>query len=137
MEKLLAVLADYANVTQEGKLNIMGIFGELNPPVLPFNLPQAFLVTLFSAGAAEIGTDKKMRVVLLDGDGKQVVSIEQSVKLPSPKRPGDRLNINFVLGMAGIRFERAGDYAFSILVGDEEKASIPLRVNEVPKGAQQ
>jgi hypothetical protein len=35
MEVTLAVLADYANVTGSGKLNVMGIFGEVNPPVLP------------------------------------------------------------------------------------------------------
>ena len=32
----VAVLADYANVSQDGKLNIMGIFQEINPSFLPF-----------------------------------------------------------------------------------------------------
>lgn len=44
MDVNLALLADYANVSQDGKLNIMGIFQEVNPPVLPFALPQMYLV---------------------------------------------------------------------------------------------
>src|SRR5215217_3944288 len=47
MEVKLAVLADYANVSQDGKLNIMGIFQEINAPSLPFPLPQMFLVVPF------------------------------------------------------------------------------------------
>ncbi|MCX6382155.1 MAG: hypothetical protein NT023_22205 [Armatimonadetes bacterium] len=29
MDLTLAVLADYANITEDGKLNIMGVFGEI------------------------------------------------------------------------------------------------------------
>jgi hypothetical protein len=50
MEVTVAVLADYANVSQDGKLNIMGIFQEINATSLPFVLPQMYLVMSFSAG---------------------------------------------------------------------------------------
>ena len=49
MEVSLAVLSDYANVTGDGKLNIMGLFGEINPPVLPFSLPTMFLALALTA----------------------------------------------------------------------------------------
>ena len=32
-----------------------------------------------------------------------------------------------------VKFEKSGDYQFSVLVGDDEKYNIPLRVNEIPK----
>ena len=40
MDVTVAVLADYANVSQDGKLNIMGIFQEINPPMLPGLAPK-------------------------------------------------------------------------------------------------
>jgi len=38
MRVKLAVLADYASITREGKLNILGIFDEINPQQLPATL---------------------------------------------------------------------------------------------------
>jgi hypothetical protein len=40
----LAVLADYANVSQEGKLNILGVFQEVNPVAFPAGVPQMFVL---------------------------------------------------------------------------------------------
>lgn len=133
MDVSLGVLADYASVTQDGKLNIMGIFGEINPPLLPFALPMMYLVLVFEASPAEIDTDKTIRVALLSGDGKQIIGLDQTVKVPKPKRPGTRVSMNAVFGMGGARFEQAGDYAFSVLIGGEEKKSVPLHVNEPVK----
>ena len=39
MQVPLAVLADSANVSQEGKLNIMGIFTQINAQSLPCDTP--------------------------------------------------------------------------------------------------
>jgi hypothetical protein len=128
MNVTLAVLCDYANVTQDGKLNILGTFGEINPPFLPFAMPQMFVVSSLTASAAE-PRQKHIRIVLLAADGKQVFVAEQDVVLPDPPRPGQRINLNAIFGMQGVNLEQAGDYAFSIQVGGEEKASIPLHVN--------
>ncbi len=129
----LAVLADYANVSQDGKLNIMGIFQEVNPPFLPFPMPQMYLVLSFSAGPAEFGTDRNLRVVLLHSDGQEILELEAQMRVPTSNRPGSRAYINEAVGLAGVMFEQGGDYAFSILVGDDEKATVPLHVNEPPQ----
>jgi hypothetical protein len=126
----VAVLADYANVSQDGKLNIMGIFQEINPPVLPFQLPQMYLVLSFSAGPAEFETNRDIRVALLHSDGQEVLTLGAQMRVPRPNRPGSRAYINEAVGLAGVMFERHGDYAFSVLVGDDEKANVPLHVNE-------
>lgn len=130
MDVTVAVLADYANVSQDGKLNIMGIFQEINPPVLPFALPQMYLVLSFSAGPAEFDTVRNIRIPLLHSDGQELLAMEAQMTIPRPKRLGSRAYINQTIGLAGVTFERPGDYAFSILVGDDEKATAPLHVNE-------
>jgi hypothetical protein len=137
MEVTVAVLADYANVSQDGKLNIMGIFQEINPPVLPFPMPQMYLVISFSAGPAEFGTVRNIRIPLLHTDGEELLAMEAQMTVPKPNRPGSRAYINQTVGLAGVVFERPGAYAFSVLVGDDEKATVPLYVNEPSTGGEQ
>jgi hypothetical protein len=132
----VAVLADYANVSQDGKLNIMGIFQEINPPILPFPMPQMYLVFSLSAGPAEFDTTRNLRIPLLHSDGEELLSMEAQMTVPRPVRPGSRAYINQTIGLAGVTFGRAGDYAFSILIGDDEKATVPLHVNEPRAGGE-
>lgn len=134
MDVKLAVLADYANVSQDGKLNLMGIFQEINAPALPFQLPQMYLVLTFEAGPAEFGSQKELRIVLLDGDGNENIALEGQVQVPRPVRQGSRAYINEAIGLAGVPFEKAGDYGFAILVGGETKDTVPLHVNDLSKG---
>jgi hypothetical protein len=130
MDVTVAVLADYANVSQDGKLNIMGIFEEINPPVLPFALPQMYLVLSFSAGPAEADTVRNIRIPLLHSDGQEIFSLKAQMRVPKANRPGSRAYMNEAIGLAGLKFAQAGDYAFHILIGDDEKATVPLHVNE-------
>ncbi len=129
MDVTLAVLADYANVSEDRKLNIMGIFQEVNPPVLPFALPQMYLVVSFVAGPAEFETVKDIKVALLDNDGNEMLALEGQVRVPRPQ-PGRRAYMNQLIGLAGVTFERPGDYGFAILVGGETKETVLLHVNK-------
>jgi hypothetical protein len=130
MDVTLAVLADYATVSQDGKLSVMGIFQEVNPPVLPFALPQMYLVVSFAAGPAEFGSVKNIKIALLDDDGNEILGLEGQAPVPRPPRPGSRAYMNQVIGLNGTTFERPGDYAFAILVSGETKATVPLYVNK-------
>jgi hypothetical protein len=134
MDVTLAVLADYANVSQDGKLNVMGIFQEVNPPVLPFALPQMYLVVSFEAGPAEFGSVKDIRFALLDSDGNEMLALEGQAEVPRPQRPGSRAYINEVIGLNGITFQHPGDYGFSVLVAGETRETVSLHVNQPMKG---
>ncbi len=134
MDVKLAVLADYANVSKDGKLNIMGIFQEINAPSLPFPLPQMYLVLTFEAGPAEFGSEKQLRIVLVDSDGNERMGLEGRVQVPRPPRRGTPAYINEAIGLAGVPFDKAGDYHFAILVGGETKETVPLHVSDLSKG---
>jgi Family of unknown function (DUF6941) len=134
MDVNLAVLADYANVSQDGKLNIMGIFQEVNPPFLPFPLPQMYLIVSFVAGPAEFDSVKDVRIALLDNDGSEMLALGGQVQVPRPPMPGRRAFINQVIGLNGVSFEHPGGYEFSILIGGETKGTVALHVNEPSTG---
>jgi hypothetical protein len=132
LDVTLAVLADYAS--GDNKLNIMGVFSELNPPALPHIHPMMFIVVTYEGSPAESGTEKDLRIVLLSGDGKTLLQLDQRISVPQPSRPGSRTSMNAILGLNGVTFEAAGDYHFSVLVNGEEKRAIPLRVNAPKTG---
>ncbi|MGB3906069.1 MAG: hypothetical protein WBB22_14235, partial [Anaerolineae bacterium] len=69
MKMTLALLADYANVSQEGKLNIMGIFDRIFTRAFPTAHPEMRLVMRFEFGAAELGRERRLEVKTLDADG--------------------------------------------------------------------
>lgn len=127
MDVPLAVLADYANVTREGKLNIMGIFGRVFAPVLPFVLPQMQLVMVLQYGPAERGGDKTLEIRLLMADGEQLLGLTSVFQIPADAPLAGE--INQTLALNGATFPRYGDYAFHILINGEPKRELHFRVD--------
>jgi len=132
MEVGLALLADYANVTREGKLNVMGLFTIINAPRLPWVHPQMQVVLQLEAGAAEWETQKDIQVKLLDADANSLLDVRGSVKIPRGEA-GRRVHVNSIMTFANVKFQTEGDYVFAILIGGETKKELPLRVMHVPK----
>ena len=134
MDVKLAVLADFASITREGKLNILGIFDEINPPNLPAQLPIFYVVVSYEAGPAEFDTEKSTQIALTDADGDVMVRLEQRITVPRAIRPGTRSTMNQISGIVGLPFPKAGDYQFAILVDGREEKTIRLRINEPREG---
>jgi len=130
MDVRLATVCDYAMVSQEGKLSLLGMFDQINPPKLPFVFPQLFLVTVFEAPSVEAGSTKEVRFILDGEDGDPVLTIDQLVHVPQAPVRGQPIVMNNVLGLGGIEFRQPGAYAFHILVGGDERARVPLKVNK-------
>lgn len=128
----LAVLADYASVAHDGKINIMGVIQEVNTSGLPFPLPQMYLVFSLEAEPAEYGKEFLIRVILRheNGEGGQILDLKGPAQVPQPQRPG-RVITNQLIGLSGVSLEYAGTYIFSINVGEEEVTTVPLDVNVV------
>lgn len=127
MEVPLAVLADAANVSQEGKLNIFGIFNRLWAMNFPAQHPQMQLVLAFEADHAEAEQTKTLEVQLRDGDGTKLMAISGKLKVPKGEA-GYPIRINHMLPLNGLRFEKPGDYVFKILVNGETKNSVSFSV---------
>jgi len=53
MDLTYLLAADYANITRDGKLNVMGIFSIINAPGFPAVHPQMYLVAQLTAGPFE------------------------------------------------------------------------------------
>lgn len=126
MDIAFALLADAANISREGKLNILGAFDRIYGGKFPLTWPRMVLVTRFVASPAEYGSEKSLEIVTLDADGKRLASASGKMRVPSGQA-GRQLKINHVLPMS-ITFPDAGPYSIEILVNGEPKAAVPLDV---------
>ena len=130
MDVSLALLADAANVSGDGKLNILGVFNALGAATFPVVHPQMALVLRFEATRAESGKSRQVELQLADNDGSKLFQISAQLVVP-PGQPGTPIRLNHILMLNNIQFPKAGDYVFNVLVGDDQKAAIDLRLVEV------
>jgi len=131
MDVTLAVLADYANVTKEGKTNILGIFDIMYSKTFPFVWNTMQLVIRFKAPRSEANTTKSVLVKLLDADGKQILEIGGQFTLGKPNNNAMNIQTNQFLVLNNLKFEKPGDYVFSVLVNGDEKSTVPLKVVKI------
>lgn len=130
MEVKIALLADAANVSQEGKLNILGSFDTINTQVFPCVHPQMVLVMRFDASRAEIGQTKQIDIRLLDPDGRQLGAVAGAFPVPDAP-PGQRVTIGNILPLSNTIFERAGDHQFIIMISGETKYEVMIRIVDI------
>ena len=120
------MLADAANISREGKLNILGAFDRIYGTKFPLHWPRMVLVTRFEASAAEFGSEKSLEIITMDADGKKLGKASGKMKI-GEGRTGRQIKINHVLPM-GMTFPAPGEYSIEILVNGESKATVPLEV---------
>ncbi len=136
MKQQLAILADAANVTQEGKLNILGQFSIVFPPETPTTYPLLWFVAMLELGAADFGKHPFL-LRLVDGEGDTVMTpLTGEIDLPKPADySGDPLYLPVLLQVANTQLPDYGTYTFELRFDEQIVAEVPLMVREPPKAA--
>lgn len=131
MDLRTILVADYANIAQGGKPNVMGIFGVINAEKCPVRQPEMYFIARLTAGAAEFGRQVTITVKLMDSDAKlTLVDLPQQTIVPTAKG-GRRAEVNVIVRLRDIVFPDFGAYQFSILVDNDEKGTLPIEVNKI------
>lgn len=130
MEVTLAVICDYANLSRDGKLNILGVFNGIEAPALPISVAQLFIVVSTEAGPTEAGQEFPFELVLWAQDGQEIFRVDQRLQFPATTYPGEHVSNNQIIAVAGLPFREAGDYAFHVRIGGLDRRTISLRVND-------
>jgi hypothetical protein len=131
MQVKLALLADSANISREGKLNILGVFDTIYTRQFPTKHPHMQLVMRFEASPEEAGRRCQVEVQLVTQDGRVVFRVPGSVDLVR-RELGEMVGVDHILALANISFEEPGRYTFRIAVDGVVAASVPLRVESMP-----
>lgn len=131
MEVTVGVLADYANVTAEGKLNIMGIFDRMKVPQLPAMHLDMQIVVRIEVQYAERDRPHPLEIVLHEPNGGVVFRIAGSFSADGGD-PGEPILTNHVIRIAHLPLKVEGCHQFSVLINNEVKKQIRLYVDVVP-----
>jgi hypothetical protein len=126
----LAVLADSANVSQEGKLNLLGIFENIQARQFPVTHPSLALVFIITGDSGDVGSPHKLKVDFVNADGKSFLKVEGDIqfqKAPSGAKP----RANQIININGLPIEKPGRYEFKIIINGEERTSVPVDVLQV------
>jgi hypothetical protein len=130
MQLSVLLAADYANLAMGGKLNVMGVFAEIHAQQFPTRNPSMYLVVKLIADLGEIPEKRKMMVKLLDEDGAEVVSFSQDFEFPEARR-GRRPEVNMLMELKDLIFEKPGTYEFVVLVDNDQKGTLPIHVRQL------
>ena len=131
MQVKLALLADYANVTAEGKLNILGIFDRINVPEVPIVHPQMHLVLRIEAHPAELNRAHNVEIRLHDPDGQTLFEVKGDM-VPQGSM-GNTISTNQILTLNNLQITKTGGYTFLVLVNNDLKSEVPLEVETIPQ----
>lgn len=133
MKVRFAVLADYSNVTQEGKINILGVFDVIHALQFPAVHSEMQLVMRFEADISERNHQKDVEVRLIDERGEQLLDLRGRIAV-GDTIAGTLLFYTQVLVLRNVSFPREGDYQFDIYIDSVRNHSTPLKVVPITEG---
>jgi len=130
MKLILLLAADCANITGDGKLNVMGIFREINAPNFPAKHASMHLVIKLSAELGEYGKSRDLFVKLLDPNGNEIMNISGPINVP--ESGGGRIpEVNAILELKDVVFPQPGPYQFVVMVDRDYKGDLPIYANKI------
>lgn len=129
----MAVVADEANVSQEGKLNLLGIFDRIAAATFPVVHPKMVFAFRVEAEFADSGRMFPVHVSMEDEEGTALFQAAGEMMAPHVA-PGELSTANQVFALVGVTFPRAGLYRFVVRVGDTPPHETPLLVQTAEPG---
>src|SRR5688572_5050423 len=133
MQVALLLAADYANVAQGGKLNVMGIFDNIRAATFPARHASMHLVVKLAAEPGEGGQMRAITILLIDEDGGEVMRMTQELQIP-PHIGGRRPEMNFIMELRDVVFPSPGVYEFVVQVDRDTKATLPVHLMPQEQG---
>jgi hypothetical protein len=135
MEVQLACVADAANLSQEGKLNILGEFSAIFAAQTPVGWPLMVFVAKVEISAGD-GRNIRFSLRVVGEDG-QLISpqTEIQVELPEELPAGEMPAVPLILNIQNAVFPEYGAYAFELRGNGALIKSIPVYVRPLPQQA--
>ena len=129
MHVTFALFADAANLSQEGKLNILGVFDALQVATLPALHPRATLVVHVKGSVADAGTHR-VSLQWMSPSGTELWSSDGELGVASP--PSGVLDMDFpLIAQLDLPLDLAGSYVMRVGLDGAMHAEIPLQVRSI------
>jgi hypothetical protein len=133
--KAIVLLADYANITGNGKINIMGMFRVIHAQAFPCShLSAHLIITLYPDMLENVQGEHTLIARLVNEDGDVLNQMEIPFVFPGQKSQMLRPEHNFIVNLPVIEFEKPGGYAFEVYVDSLDKVvgEVAFYVDQLP-----
>jgi hypothetical protein len=123
-------ICDYASFGDGGKLNILGIFKNINAPKFPVVHPQLFVVT--NVNIAKSGNFKET-IRIIDEDNNDIMVSPLEFKLSSTEglKKDGKAELGVVAQVNNLRFSKTGDYKVQVYIDNKLVGQTPLMVSQI------
>jgi len=129
--QVLLLLADYANTTPNGKLNVLGIFDQINANQFPAAHLSMMAIAKISLELGErVDVPRPMALRMLTEDGEPIVELTTELKFP-PQQDNKRPEVNIIVQLANVTFPQPGRYELKLFINEETRAVTPIQVNQL------
>lgn len=133
MNVKLAVLADYATTTAEGKLVICGVFDTVFAPSAPVVHHSMYLALRVDSHPGE-PAKHRLVIRLVDPDGNLVIpELDAKFDLGPAADRSQSGGLQLVLALPNVEFKTMGRHAVDILIDDRFEESVILNVERLPE----
>lgn len=125
-----ALFADAANLSQEGKLNILGVFDAVQVASVPSVHPRAHLVVRLKGNPLDAGLHT-VSLRWVNPSGIELWSSEGELEVASP--PSNVAEMDFpLIASIDLPLDQAGPYTMEIALDHERHADVGLFVRTAP-----
>jgi hypothetical protein len=125
-----AMFADGANISQEGKLNILGVFDAVQVGGLPAVHPRAHLIVRLKGTPQDAGTHQ-VSLRWINPGGVELWASDGQVEL-APAPPGvAEVDIPLIASI-DLPLDLAGAYVMRVVVNGQQRGEISLHVRSAP-----
>lgn len=121
-----AVFADAANLSQEGKLNILGVFDAVQVSSFPSVHPRTHLVVRLKGDAEDVGKHS-MTLRWLNPSGDELWVSGGELNVGAPADPTFEMDLP-VIALIDLPLSEAGRYVMQLEVDGEFEGELPLLV---------
>ncbi|HEY3781724.1 MAG TPA: hypothetical protein VGL56_11605 [Fimbriimonadaceae bacterium] len=126
MELRYALLSDFANVTQDGKLNVIGILDHLYSIQFPTIHRQLYMVTSTATDLEDEDTTREIHVQLINADGEVLQDLKGQVNFARGKQIFNQVHI-----FQDLVFNQAGPYQFNIFFDGRMVKTLELELQQL------
>ena len=127
MQLRYALIADFANVTQDGKLNVVGVMDRIFSPQFPAVHRVMFLVMSMESDHEDEQQSRAIDVQLIDPDAQVLSRLQGQIEFGSGKQILNQIHV-----FQDILFQGPGSYQFNIFFDDQHIKTLDLELVLLP-----
>jgi len=130
MQVVFALFADAANLSQEGKLNVLGVFDALQVGAVPAMHPRAHLVVHLKGKLADVGLHS-VTLRWINPNGSELWTSTGELNVGQPPSGVTEMDLPLI-AQIDLPIDAAGAYRMTVSLDNRQSAEVPVQVRTTP-----